>query len=190
MYTPVPLGGFGFSPRQIAGFLSIAGGSQAAWMLIAFPILQPRFGTAVVSRVCCYAMMFFFLFYPAMNEFLRFGWTTAFWIISPITLALGSGVAMNFICVQLMLNDISPSPTVNATINALALAITSGIRAFMPAIFTSIFAFGVKWGAIDGHLVWVCLEVLCIGLVVLIQFVPAKAAGEPKKKANSQQEDE
>ena len=189
MYTPINLGGFAFDPQHITLFLAIAGGSQAAWMLFAFPFLQRRFGTGSISRACSYGGPLYLALWPIMNEFLRAGWTEAFWAVAPPALAFGSAIAMNFACVQLMLNDISPSPAVNATLNGIALALVSGIRASMPAVFTSIFAFGVKWGAMDGHFVWVCLIILNIAQAVLVQFIPAKAEGAPMKKKDTEQAD-
>ena len=54
-YTPILLGGFSFSPKQISLALAIAGASQALWMLLAFPYLQTRTSTGTVLRGCCIA---------------------------------------------------------------------------------------------------------------------------------------
>ncbi|KAF2724858.1 MFS general substrate transporter [Polychaeton citri CBS 116435] len=177
MYTPVPLGGFGFTPPQISLFLALAGFSQACWMLIGFPYLQRRFGTSFVLLFCTAAFPIILAIYPILNEFLRHNLYVLFWTIGPINLIGGSGVSMAFACVQLCLNDVSPSPDVNATLNGIALAIQSGIRAVAPALFTSIFAFGVKWGKIDGHLVWIFLVMLAIPVPFIVRWLPKKAQG-------------
>lgn len=96
MYTNVRLGGFGFSDQQIAMFLAIAGASQAFWILLVFPPLQKKFSTGTVLRGTAMAWPFFMAAYPILNEFLRNGWTLAFWIITPIAFVIGSGVAMVF----------------------------------------------------------------------------------------------
>jgi hypothetical protein len=93
MYTSVKRGGFGFSDQRIALFLAIGGGSQALWMLLAFPPLQKKFGTGFVLRGCAVIWAIFMAVYPTLNEFLRNGWILAFWIIGPIAVMLGSGVA-------------------------------------------------------------------------------------------------
>lgn len=96
MYTSVEKGGFGFSDQYIAIFLAISGGSQALWMLLAFPYLQGKFGTGTVMRWCAAGWPIFMVAFPVFNEFLRNGWNLAFWILAPIELVLGSGVAMGF----------------------------------------------------------------------------------------------
>ncbi len=44
-FTPVPLGGFGFTPLQISLLLGLNGAAQAVWLLLVFPPLQHRIGT-------------------------------------------------------------------------------------------------------------------------------------------------
>lgn len=104
-YTSISLGGFGFSDQWIAIFIAIAGASQSLWMLLAFPPLQKRFGTGNLLRACAVAWPFFMACYPVLNEMLRHGYVTAFWVVTPITLALGSGVAMAFGTSSLLVVD-------------------------------------------------------------------------------------
>ena len=84
-------------------------------------------------------------------------------------------------CVQLCINDISPSATVLGTLNALALTISSGVRAFAPIVATSTFAAGVKAGFADGHLIWLIFIALAVGLYVACLFLPEAAEGKLKK---------
>jgi hypothetical protein len=72
------------------------GMSQAIWLLVAFPILQHRYGTGGVLRGCLYMWPIFFIAAPVCNIFLKNGWTTAFWITAPLLQIAGSGVAMAF----------------------------------------------------------------------------------------------
>jgi hypothetical protein len=95
-FTDVAIGGYGFSPRQISFFLMGIGISQAIWLLVAFPILQHRYGTSGVLRGCLYMWPIFFVAAPVCNIFLKHGWTTAFWITAPLLQIAGSGVAMAF----------------------------------------------------------------------------------------------
>lgn len=188
LFTSIGHGGLQFSPQWISVFLAIAGASQALWMLLVFPPLQNRTSTGFVLRACAVAWPFMFASFPIINELLRHGWTTLFWILGPISLVIGSGVSMSFACVQLCLNDVAPSPEVNATLNALALVVTSGVRAVAPALSTSVFALGVKRGWIDGHLFWVVLCVLALALSAILRWLPARAEGDLKRK--SQETDE
>jgi MFS family permease len=181
VFTQPGLGGFGFSIQRISILLAVAGASQALWILLAFPPLQRRFSTGWVIRACAYAWPIFFAFFPLGNEFLRWGWTIPFWILVPINNIGGSGVSMAFTCVQLALNDIAPSPATLGTLNALALTLSSAIRAVAPALFASIFATGVRLRWLDGHLVWIVLVLLGLGLCVAVQWLPAQAEGKTRK---------
>lgn len=96
LYTPVEESGCGFTDQQISYFLALAGGSQALWMLIAFPPLQKRYGTAKLMLGCCMAWPLFMALYPVYNELLRHGLNTVFWVFAPISLILASGVSMSF----------------------------------------------------------------------------------------------
>jgi hypothetical protein len=83
-------------------------------------------------------------------------------------------------CVQLALNDISPSPETLGTLNAIALAAQSGLRSVAPAIATSIYATGVKYHILGGQLFWLCQIILACGLFGLLRLFPAKARGVGK----------
>ena len=95
-FTPVRLGGFGFSPLMISIFMAINGLSQSIWILIAFPYLQKKFGTGGVLRGCAIAYPFFFIACPLCNAFLRRGWDAAFWVVGLANVVFGSGVSMSF----------------------------------------------------------------------------------------------
>ncbi|KAK4893342.1 hypothetical protein LTR27_008238 [Elasticomyces elasticus] len=176
-FTSISKGGFGFSDRMIAIFLAVAGMSQAVWMLGGFPPLQRWLGTGRLLRICVAFQPFFLASFPIFNELLRHNQERIFWIALWPVIIISSGVAMSFACVQLALNDISPSSTVLATVNALALTVNSGVRAFAPVAFTSLFAVGVKWGWADGHLIWLVLIVIALGLNVACWFLPKAAEG-------------
>ncbi|KAK4495258.1 hypothetical protein PRZ48_013587 [Zasmidium cellare] len=190
LYTSVEKGGFGFSPKWISYFLAVAGGSQALWMLLVFPPLQRKIGTGSLMRLCAIVWPLMLASYPILNEFLRHGWNKAFWIVGPIAVVLGSGMSMAFACVQLFVNDISPSPTVLATVNALSLTVNSGVRAVCPALFTSIYAFGVKIRWADGHLAFLIIIVLALSLNISVYFIPEQAEGKPETKAKPSVDDE
>lgn len=87
---------------------------------------------------------------------------------------------------QLFVNDISPSPTVLATVNALSLTVNSAVRAASPALFTSIYAWGVKKQWADGHLVWFILIAIALLVNVSVYFIPEQAEGRPEKKVKAQ----
>ena len=95
-YTPVELGGLGFTPGLIAACTGLNGASQAAWLLIVFPILHKRFGTGRVLWLCAFAWPVLFILAPGYNLLLRYGQNVIFWATAPPLVVLASGVSMAF----------------------------------------------------------------------------------------------
>ncbi|QIW99301.1 hypothetical protein AMS68_004819 [Peltaster fructicola] len=181
-YEPVEYGGLGFSPKIIAIFVAFAGASQALWMLGPFPPLQQRWGTGGVFRFCANIWPFFFLIDPLLNELRRAQLDVPFWIVMSVYTFLGSSVSMAFACVQLCLNDVSPNAQTLGLLNSVALTINSGIRAVVPVLSTAVYEAGIKSRWIHGHLIWIILIILALGLVVGVRYLPENAEGRPQKK--------
>ncbi|KAF3923650.1 hypothetical protein ABW21_db0207303 [Orbilia brochopaga] len=174
-YTPIKLGGLEFSPLQISLFMGFNGLSQAAWLLLVLPPLQSRIGTTGVLRACATAYPIFLSIPPVLNLLLRNGSHVAivvFWICAPILMGLGCGVAMSFTAIQLALNDVSPNPQVLGTLNALCLALTSGVRSFSPALFASLFALEARHQWLWGYGVWLLLVFIALGFTALTRQMP------------------
>lgn len=95
-FTKPESGGFGFTPFMISLFLGVGGLSQALWLLLAFPLLQHRFGTGGVLRGCALVWPFFFAAVPVCNILLKHHSKVPFWAIAWTANVLGSGVAMAF----------------------------------------------------------------------------------------------
>ncbi|KAF1935856.1 MFS general substrate transporter [Clathrospora elynae] len=180
-YTPVALGGLGFSPGLIAACTALNGVSQASWLLIVFPVLHKRIGTGRILWWCGILWPVLFAIAPLCNLILRYELTAFFWSTMPIVLVLGSGAAMTFTGMQLAVNDISPSHESLGTLNAIALAANSGTRAVAPALATSIYAIGVKYRILGGQLFWVLQVILALGFFVLLKILPEKARGDVKR---------
>lgn len=181
LYTPIPRGGIGFSPELIAATIAFSGASQAVWLLLVFPALHKRVGTGQILRLAAWIWPIFFAINPCFNLLLRYDYTIAFWTIAPPTLAFGSGVAMAFIAIQLAVNDIAPSHETFGTLNAIVLACSSGLRAVAPAVATSVYATGVKYRIMGGHLFWLLNVIVAFGLVGMLRLLPEKAEGRPQK---------
>ena len=92
-----------------------------------------------------------------------------------------SGIAMSYTAVQLALNDISPSPTTLSTLNALALMITSGLRAVSPGTFSSLVAVGIRGRILKGQLIWAVLLPLGIIFATMTRFLP-KSCQRPMRR--------
>jgi hypothetical protein len=95
-YTPIDMGGLGFTTELIAACTALNGASQAAWLLIVFPILHKRIGTGRVLWLCASAWPVLFVVGPVYNILLRYGHTTVFWATGPPIIVLASGVSMAF----------------------------------------------------------------------------------------------
>ncbi|KAK5788295.1 hypothetical protein VI817_009253 [Penicillium citrinum] len=174
-YTPIRLGGFGFTPFQISIMMGLNGAAQAAWLLLIFPPLQRKIGSNGVIRVCAWAYPFFFICCPLANVLLRMhneGALKVFWIFVPTMLAIGCGVSMSFTAIQLVVNDVAPTPKVLGTLNALALTGVSGLRAFCPALFTSLFAVGARTQLAGGYAIWILMILLALGLSKAVTYLP------------------
>ncbi|KAK7965835.1 uncharacterized protein PG986_000112 [Apiospora aurea] len=171
-FTSVKLGGLAFTKFQIGAFMAMTGVSQAVWLLVVFPPLQHRMGTNGVMRLCANCYPFFLGTNALLNALRRAGFDRVFWVAAPCFLAIGPGVSMSFTAVQLALNDVSPSPAMLGTLNALALTGLSGLRAFTPALFTSLFALGANTQILGGYLVWAILFLLAAGFTVASRYLP------------------
>jgi MFS family permease len=171
-FTPVDMGGYGFRPVQMSFLLGLNGLAQAVWLLLVFPPLQRRIGTNGVMRACSVAYPIFFALCPLGNVLLRLGLDQVFWAIVPATLAVGCGVSMSFTAIQLAVNDVAPAPAVLGTLNALALAGVSGMRAFSPALFSSLYAFGARTQWLWGNAIWVLLVVMALWFTVITGWLP------------------
>lgn len=79
--------------------------------------------------------------------------------------------------VQLAINDIAPSHETLGTLNSIVLAIQSGLRAVAPALATSVYATGVKYHILGGHLFWLLNVILALGLWGLLRILPEEVKG-------------
>ena len=87
--------------------------------------------------------------------------------------------------IQLAINDIAPSHETLGTLNAIVIAVSSGLRAFVPALSTSLYAAGVRHQIVGGQLFWVIIIPVAAGLYVTLNYLPEKAAGKIRKPDSS-----
>lgn len=124
-FTPIELGGYGFSPQQISYLLAIGGAGQAFWTLVVFPSLHGRVGSVGVIKGAAVGWCLMFAVYALVNLALRHGLSeAAFWTIAVACALIGSAISMSFTSVQLCLNDISPSPSSLGTLNGVSALVT------------------------------------------------------------------
>jgi MFS family permease len=181
LYTPIKLGGIGFPPELIAASIGISGISQALWLLV-FPKLHKRFGTRQILCYTAIAWPVFFMLHPGFHLLLRYRLNILFWSLAPPALVLGGGVAISFTAIQLMINDIAP-PNTLATLNAVVLAFSGGLGAFIPALATSLYAIGVRNHVFGGQLFWLVNILLSFGFLGVLRLLPGKAKRFPNGEA-------
>lgn len=160
--------------------MAITGAAQAVWILLVFPPLQNRIGSGGIMRLCAGFYPVCFILNPVMSMLLRYGTDNgkkAFWILAPILQALGVGISMCFTSIQLAINDVNPSPRTLGTLNAIALSISSGTRAFTPAAFTSLYAFGIQRQILRGYLGWIVMTGFALIFTISVRWLPKKAQG-------------
>jgi len=188
-YTQPALGGFGFSPLMMSIWLGVGGGAQALWTLLVLPPMHKRYGTIGLLRYSWSAWPVVFAGWIVGNYFLRWGQDTLFWVFTSILWIWGCSIAIGYTGAQLALNDIAPSHNTLGVLNALAMTLGSGIRAIAPALFSSEFAVGVKYQIFGGHLAWVTLILLSLGLRLAVEWLPEKACGRPEKPKQDNDEE-
>jgi MFS family permease len=188
-YTPVRLGGYGLSPLQISLLMGLNGLAQAVWILLVFPPLQHRVGTTGVLKLCAVAWPVFFAISPLFALLLKSGNETAFWSMAPLAQVIGCGISMSFTATQLAINDVSPTPQVLGTLNALSLTASSGIRAFSPALFTSLFAIGARTQWLWGYAIWVIMVAVAGAWTVVSRYLPDYDEMKRKREAEAERVD-
>ncbi|KAH8664547.1 MFS general substrate transporter [Xylariales sp. PMI_506] len=190
-FTPIELGGVGFTPFQTSIFMGETGFSQAFWLLVLFPPLQHRLGTNGILRACGIAYPFSMGINVLISLLLRAqgGHTALSYTFIALFLLIMPGVSMAFTSVQLALNDVSPSPETLGTLNALALTSISALRSFNPALFTALFAVGARTQILHGYLTWLVLVIVAAGFTVATRFLPAASEKDwPNGDATGQEE--
>lgn len=189
-FEPVELGGYGFEPFYNSLFLAMGGLAQTVWILFVYPPATKRFGTGGVLRYCTYVWPLCYIIVPTGNWLLKKNQRVLFWIIAPLNQVFGSGVAMAFTGAQLALNSVSPGQREFGTLNAMALALNSAVRAFVPIAFSSFYAKSVEEQWLDGQLIFLVLLFISLILFVAMRWLPEKAQMEGKVEQKPQDSEE
>ncbi|PYH88740.1 tetracycline-efflux transporter [Aspergillus ellipticus CBS 707.79] len=180
-FTSPKLGGYGFSPFFISLFLGGSGIAQTTWLLLVYPSLHKRLGSGRVLRGMCAVWIVFLAGTVGASLLRHYGETVAFWILAPLALMLGSSVAMQLTAIQLALDAVSPSPAALGTLNAMALAIISCLRAVAPALFTSLYASSLKLAIGGVYVFWAVLGALVVILMIALRWLPEQVERPPQK---------
>lgn len=168
LYTPIHLGGVGFSSDSTGILLSINGLGGAIVQILLFPPLQHRFGTLRLYQLSMFAFPLSIVFLPLANIIARTNTSntnTIIWVLllasTSVRILGGMAYASNMILVN-QCSTLTPG-TALGTLNSLAQMSSSCTRAIGPYIANTLFAFSVTKHLIGGQLVWVVLGV--VGMV-------------------------
>lgn len=110
-FTPVRLGGLGFSEAQIGSALSLRGVATIAVQLFAFPALVTRMGATRLYRILLALYIPTFLLLPLLNVLARGHGNASVleWVGVGAVLLLGAISNMAFACNLIMTNDATPN---------------------------------------------------------------------------------
>ncbi|KAI7957574.1 hypothetical protein MJO28_004669 [Puccinia striiformis f. sp. tritici] len=172
-YTPVKSGGIGFSSADIGLALSLSGVMVIFVQLGLFPFFQKQLGTARLYKICMSAYPLIFILFPIIHFIARSedkhqqeggSSFTGVWIGIWIIMILKTTANMVFCCNMLLVNAVTPSRDVLATINGLAQSCGSFVRAIGPITASSLFAFSVlHQNFIDGNSVFLLFACIALG---------------------------
>jgi MFS family permease len=174
LYTPIKIGGLGCSPGEITIYMSAMGVSESLWLMFVFPPLHRCLGSKGMLRLCSFAWPLFFAVYPSVNALLRDGSRSGHIVailVTAMNAMIGPGTWMSLTAAQLAINEVSPSPEILGKLNSMAEICSSLIRTFIPGISTAIFAVGVRGHILSGHLAWLILVLLGLGLAFTMRRV-------------------
>jgi hypothetical protein len=203
MYTPIHLGGLGFSEVQIGKALSGYAVAVTALQLLCFPPLQSRFGTlplfrfgAIFYPLTC--AMFPLTAYVAYKEQaattlanapigLDRTWT---WIALSCQLFVLCLANLVYSCNILIIQASAPSRHALGTLNGIAQMMASFVRSTALASTPALFALSISRNLLGGHAVWLFMTCVGMGLVCTSWTIKdAKASWRDDPKPTEQSDE-
>lgn len=113
-FTPVPLGGLGFTEAQIGSALSLRGIATIGVQLFAFAPLVTWMGATRLYRILIALYVPTFLLLPVLNVLARAGSPMLEWVGVGVVLWLGAVSNMAFACNLIMTNDAADRKSLGA----------------------------------------------------------------------------
>lgn len=174
LYTPVPLGGVGFTSDSTGILLSINGLGGALVQIFLFPPLQKRLGTLRLYQLSMFAFPLSIIFLPLANIVARaegaegavgvVGGGEVVWSLLLASASIRMVGGMAFASNMILVNQCSALTRFTAlgTLNSLAQMSSSCTRAIGPFLANTLFALSVTKHLLGGHLVWIVLGIIGI----------------------------
>lgn len=165
LYTPISLGGLGFSEVQIGKALASQSILSAAIQLLVFPVLQRRLGTIRTFRLGASFYVLACALFPVTSGVARSGnlrWTWVALIAQVAVVAMG-GIA--FSCSALINNAAAPSQRSIGQINGLAQSVSTLVRSIALAGTPALFALTINKQLLGGQAIWLFLVLMACAFV-------------------------
>ncbi|CAE6459209.1 unnamed protein product [Rhizoctonia solani] len=171
LYTPVNIGGMGFSSAEIGTALVIAGLVGNIMTVFVFPPLERRVGALYVYRFSMAMLVVTALTFPLGHVFAITGGKKGAYLGASTMLGARGLGGMVFVSNLLLINCSAPSRRSLGSINGIAQMAASASRGVGPVIATSLFAFSAQNNILGGNFIWLVLSMVALlGLVVACQI--------------------
>ncbi|KAF8311040.1 MFS general substrate transporter [Clavulina sp. PMI_390] len=161
-FTPIELGGLGFSESQIGASLSIRAITQIGTMFLYGPLVShPWIGAGSAVRIYKLSMFVWPVScacYPVLNMMARGGMDVngwLFWTCLCGFFALWGLSGLSWAAISIMSNNAAPTAEDLATINGITQMALIVPQGFAPAFTTSLFAYCVEHQLLRGYFQWV-----------------------------------
>lgn len=169
LYTPVRLGGIGFTTAQIGKALSGQAIATSCVQVFLFPVIHRRLGTVASYRLAVIFYPLGFLCYPLTRLAAAHragGDNTWVWISLAVQLGCLSLANMAYTANMLVINSSAPNRLALGTLNGVAQMLSSLVRSAGLAIGPSLFALSIQKNLLGGYAIYVYMFVTALILNV------------------------
>ncbi|KAG8991132.1 hypothetical protein FRB93_002912 [Tulasnella sp. JGI-2019a] len=179
-YTPAALGGLQRTPAEIGIFLATLGGLGIFMALVAFPILQHRFGTLALYRACMSLWPIMFMLFSATSLFARQALGTlsntgshtalaCMWIGVSLILLTDRVATMAYATNVMAVKAVAPSRSSLGATFGLSMSVGCCVWSIAPAFVSSLFALSINHQILGGQFVWLVMFCIALGGYIAVR---------------------
>ncbi|OAX31461.1 hypothetical protein K503DRAFT_777563 [Rhizopogon vinicolor AM-OR11-026] len=174
--TPIELGGLGFDPVTIGFWMGSFGIVNGVFQAIIFTPLVHKYGPKVAFQcsIACFIPIFSL---PPITNIIARQYGINWLVYCSLTLSLVLTVLMDMAntCMLIHITAAAPNKRSLGATNGLAQTTGSIVRAFGPAVFTSMFAYSLQHKLLGGYAVYVVLGTMSVFSLMLSVKLPERA---------------
>ncbi|KAL5632163.1 hypothetical protein ACGC1H_000243 [Rhizoctonia solani] len=180
LYTPIKLGGVGFSTSEIGVTLAVSGLLTTIVAVIVFPPIERWVGVVTLYKFGMAMQVVSVTTFPLAHALALAAGNKGAYLGASIMLSVRCIAGIVFVCNMLLVNRSAPSRRSLGAVNGLAQMVASASRALGPGAATSLFAISVQKNLLGGSLVWFVLAAIGIlGLVAACRIPSDRPAPVP-----------